>query len=78
MPERTPDHTRESRQIIDRAAAESGGFADSLFVRAVGAVWPQPSPADDAAELWGRRIGRSLGVIAAILLIVDLLFRWFG
>ena len=61
------DTRHEARRIIDRASVESGGFADSLFVRAANAVWPQPAAGEDPAELWGRRVGRSLGVVVAIL-----------
>ena len=76
MPKRTPERASEGRRIIERATGENAGFADSLFSRAAGMVWPQPSPGEDAAELWGRRVARSLGVVVAILLIFDLLLRW--
>ena len=75
----TPDHdrVREARRILDRAAGESTGFADRLFARAATAVWPPYSPGEDSAEVWGRRVGRTLGWIAAAGLFINLLTRWF-
>ena len=78
MSKRIPDHTREARRIIERASGETAGFADSLFARTANAVWPRHAPGEDPAELWGRRVGRSLGVVVAILLIFDLMLRWYS
>ena len=38
---------------------------------------PQP-PSDetDPAQLWGRRVGRALGVLAALVLFVNLFTHW--
>jgi hypothetical protein len=32
---------------------------------------------DDRIEIWGRRIGRGLGAVFFILLVVNLFTRWF-
>ena len=37
----------------------------------------QPPPDDtDPAQIWGRRIGRALGVLAAIALLANLFTHW--
>lgn len=33
-------------------------------------------PDDDPAEVWGRRIGRGLAVVAAVVLIAYLMFSY--
>jgi hypothetical protein len=35
-----------------------------------GSARPDAPPPEDAIELWGRRIGRSLAVVAAVVIIV--------
>lgn len=35
-----------------------------------GSVRPDAAPPEDAIELWGRRIGRTLAVVAAIVIVV--------
>jgi hypothetical protein len=39
---------------------------------------PQPPPDDetDPAQIWGRRIGRALGWLAAAALLVNLFTHW--
>jgi hypothetical protein len=37
----------------------------------------QPPPeGTDPAEIWGRRIGRALGALAAVALLVNLFTHW--
>jgi hypothetical protein len=35
-----------------------------------GSARPDASPPEDAIELWGRRIGRSLAIVAAIVIVI--------
>ena len=66
MTSRPPDNSARHRAELDRLAGEG-----DLFRSAVPDL-PQSGLADpkDAAEIWGRRIGRGLGWI----LLVGLLF----
>jgi hypothetical protein len=36
----------------------------------------QPDDNEDAAEVWGRLVGRALGYGAALLLLLNLFARW--
>ena len=56
---------REARGALSRAGADGGLFAAD---RPRGGVDPDA----DAIEIWGRRIGRGLGLAAAVALVVSL------
>lgn len=65
---------RESRRIIERVAreAESGArtVADRVTKRARDHVTAADVDPEDQIEYWGTRIGRILGVVLAVGLIV--------
>lgn len=78
---------REARRLLGRVARESGPFGSSALARSsrrlrdhfagADAVGTAEDGGTDPAELWGRRIGRALSVIAVILLILWLVVeRW--
>ena len=58
------------RDILRRAEADQRGL-----------LTPGPplagEPSGDAAEIWGRRVGRVLGYALLLLLIVNLFTGWF-
>lgn len=64
----------ESEQILDRVAQESESIGKSSFARTANQITDHFSAAEadenDWAELWGRRIGRGLSVIAFIVLAI--------
>ena len=63
---RDDDRRREeSRRILERVDRES----DLFFLRSTPRRSQPASGNADWTELWGRRIGRGLAVIAAILLV---------
>ena len=76
------DRSAESRRILDRVAKESdsGGFA--LLGRTAGRARNHLSAADadqsDWAEVWGTRIGRTIGAAAIVGLLVWALSILFG
>ena len=62
----------ESRRILDRVSreAESGGMGERLVRRARDHVYAEDVDRADWAEYWGVRIGRILGLILMVGLIV--------
>jgi hypothetical protein len=73
---------QESRRILDRVARESGTLGGSEAARAareaLDHLAARDAPAHDPVEVWGRRMGRALGVIAAIYLIGQLIQHFAG
>ncbi len=70
----TPER-RDADAILDRVARDSDSLGGSAAARAT--VTP-PSEEGDWAELWGRRIGRGLGYLAAVGLALWLLAAYFS
>jgi len=67
----------ESEHILERVAQESESIGKSSFTRTANRITDHLSAAEadenDWAELWGRRIGRGLSVVAFIALAIWLL-----
>lgn len=60
---------REAREALARVRdAETAG--QSAFARAAGHFAAKDAEGRDWAEIWGRRIGRGLAAVFAILLVV--------
>lgn len=65
---------REAQAILDRAKRDQEGIISSSMARASDhfaakdAVGQGEGGATDPAELWGRRIGRSLSLIGVVVL----------
>jgi hypothetical protein len=68
MPEPLDERQREAREALDRVAREQQGVLGSAMARASDHFAGKDAPPDDAAELWGRRIGRALSLIGVIVL----------
>jgi hypothetical protein len=67
MPE--PDKSQqEAKAILDRAERDQQGVLASSMARASDHFAAKDAPPDDSAEIWGRRIGRSLSLIGVIWL----------
>jgi hypothetical protein len=56
----------EARQTLDRAKRDSEGLLGSSMGRAADHFSGKDAPEGDRIELWGRRIGRGLSLIAFI------------
>jgi hypothetical protein len=73
------DRERQSREALDRVARETHGVLGSAMGRAAdhfaGRDAAREAPSD-GVELWGRRIGRALGAVFFVLLIVNLFTGW--
>ena len=77
MAERRDDDS-ESRRIIERVANEGGlGGASAVSRAAKGArdhVTAAEADRSDPIEVWGTRIGRTLGLIVAFGLLIWLVY----
>jgi hypothetical protein len=71
----------EARRILGQVEAESPGVFGSALKQAgdhfAGRDARGEGVQNDAIEVWGRRIGRGLGAIFFVVLIVNLFTRWF-
>ena len=76
MPRRRNDDEAESRRILKRIAGEEEPGGASLVSRAAKGAFERVSGADadrtDTLDYWGTRIGRTLGFLLAVGLMV-----WF-
>lgn len=61
----------EARRILDRAHRDSAPILDSAMQRA-GDFFAARGESDDPAEIWGKRAGRGLAVLAGIGCLVYL------
>ena len=71
-----PDHEKtaaEARKDLERIGDQSEVIGTSSFVRTANRARDHfggaDAPEEDAAEIWGRRVGRGLAVIFVIVLI---------
>jgi hypothetical protein len=67
------DREAESRRILDRVSreAESGGsFVSRTAKRARDHMTAEDADKDDWAEYWGTRIGRGLGIVLLVCLLI--------
>lgn len=65
----------ESRRIVDRVSAEAGSVDGSMNSRP---THDQDNETDDSIEYWGTRIGRLLGMVITVGLILYLLHFLFN
>lgn len=66
---------RAAREALARVAGEGEIFASSALSRdgTPASVSPSGREAEsDAVEIWGKRIGRGLGIVFALVLVVHL------
>lgn len=70
------ERAREAKRILERVERDSETIGASSLARTASRIKDHmaggDAPEDDAAEIWGRRIGRSLGLIAVVILVVYL------
>jgi hypothetical protein len=71
-----PDHEKiaaQARKDLERIGDQSEVIGTSSFVRTANRARDHfagaDAPQDDAAEIWGRRVGRGLSVVFVIVLI---------
>jgi hypothetical protein len=68
------DRSAESRRILDRVAREADSSGLDLIGRATGRARNHIAAADadqnDRVELWGTRIGRAIGAVVLVALVI--------
>ena len=74
------ERVREANETLARVSRDSEAIADSSVARVVrhmtGADAPVlPDGRRDPIEVWGRRIGRAIGVAVVIYLAVSLIMQ---
>ncbi|CAH1658078.1 MAG: hypothetical protein KF735_05255 [Chelatococcus sp.] len=77
------EREREAKETLERVSRDSEAIADSGVARVVrhmtGADAPLlPDGRRDPIEVWGRRIGRAIGVVIVIYLAVSLFTQLRG
>jgi hypothetical protein len=75
--QRDAERSHEARQALDRVQRESGLLGSSELARAARHFGGADAPAGDRIEVWGRRIGRTLGLIF-VLYLITWLVDWFS
>jgi hypothetical protein len=65
------DRSAESRRILDRIASETdpSGFAGRAVLRTRDHLEARDADHADWAELWGTRIGRTIGAVITVAVI---------
>lgn len=66
------ERAREAKAALDRVNRDQEGVFSSSMARAADHFSARDTDPDDSAELWGRRIGRTLSLIAVIWLTYTL------
>lgn len=73
------ERVKEAQRTLDRVSTESETIGTSSLVRmankASAHMVADDAQGEDQAEIWGRRVGRGLSVIAFIVLAIWL-FNW--
>ncbi len=74
MPRRRNDDQAESRRILKRIASEEESGGASFVARAAKGAFDRVSAKDadrsDTLDYWGTRVGRTLGFLLAVGLMV--------
>lgn len=73
--------SKEAQRALERVTRDSEVVGQSSFARAAGKARDHLAGADanqdDPVEVWGRRVGRGLSIIAVILLLIWLV-NWLS
>ena len=71
------EQKREAQRVLNRVARESEQVGTSSMARTADKVrdhfLAEEAPRDDKVEIWGKRIGRGLGAIVFIGLVIYLI-----
>ncbi len=68
---------KEARRTLAALSRDRSGVFDSALQAGADHLTARDAQGEDAIEIWGRRIGRALGLLCLILLAVNLVTGWF-
>jgi hypothetical protein len=66
-----------ARAVLERVERDTTGVFAWTLGRGARRATDDEEATRDRVEIWGRRIGRALGVVAAVLLAINLFTHWF-
>jgi hypothetical protein len=72
------ERVREAQEALRRVEAETESVGSSAMARAARHMAGADAPQDDRIEVWGRRIGRGLGLLFALYLAATLFQHFAG
>lgn len=58
----------QARDALDRVKRDNESFLGSSMARAADHFSAKDAPPDNPAELWGRRVGRTLSLLGVVVL----------
>ncbi len=65
---RETERAAEAKAALERIRRDQEGLLGSSMARAAEHFAGKDAPADEPAEIWGRRIGRSLSLVGVVVL----------
>lgn len=70
--------SEDPERILERVERESTGMFGSAAAKAADHFSGRGAPGEDAAEIWGRRVGRALSLIGVLVLGALLIWQLWG
>ena len=70
------ERARDARETLARVERDSHGYMGSAMQRAADHFAARDGAGEDAAEIWGRRAGRALGLVFLVVLLTNLFTHW--
>ena len=71
------EQREEARRILDRVETDNTSFITGTFGRVSDHFSARDAEPQDKAAVWATRIGRALGLVAFVVLVLNLFTRWF-
>lgn len=72
------ERVREAHDALRRVEAETESVGSSALARAARHMAGADAPPEDRIEVWGRRVGRGLGLLFALYLAATLYQHFAG
>ncbi len=63
--------------MLERVSREGETLLSSSLKKAASHYAGQDGAPEDRIEIWGKRVGRALGTVFVIILVLNLFTHWF-